>query len=159
MNFETKHEVHNNVFSTNIFFTEFGAADMTAKQEEALFEDFGYPEINLGTLVFNGYFKVDGDKRVVATTKVADDGDEVSFIMNTAHSAIGPEFSVSYSCDADEVPASQVGTKALTTKKLVAEAKCLLFDSVVKKAISDQVAAVKKEKTRFETEEVESLNV
>ena len=47
----------------------------------------------------------------------------------------------------------------LTTKKLVAEAKCLLFDDVVKKAISETVAAVKKEKTRFETEEVESLNV
>ena len=56
-------------------------------------------------------------------------------------------------------PASQIGAKMLTTKKLVAEAKCLLFDDVVKKAISETVAAVKKEKTRFETEEVESLNV
>ena len=159
MNFDTKHEVHKNVFSTKIFFTEFGSSDMTAKQEEALFEDFGYPEINLGNLVFEGYYKVDGDKRVVATTEDAADGDKVSFIMNTAHIEVGPNFSASYSCDADDVPASQIGAKMLTTKKLVAEAKCLLFDDVVKKAISETVAAVKKEKTRFETEEVESLNV
>ena len=160
MNFETKHEVHSNVFSTKVYFTEFGTNDgMTAKQEEALFEDFGYPEINLGHLTFEGFFKVDGDKRVIATTKDAADGDKVSFIMNTAHLTVGPDFVASYTCSAEDIPESQVGTVALTSKKLVAEAKCLLFDEVVKKAIVEKVTAVKEEKTRFETQEVESLNV
>lgn len=158
MNFETKHEVHSNVFSTKVYFTEFGTNDgMTAKQEEALFEDFGYPEINLGHLTFEGFFNVDGDKRVVPV-ETADDGDKVAFIMNTAHLTIGPNFVASYTCSADDVPESQVGT-ALSTKKLVAEAKCLLFDKVVKEAIVEKVKAVKDEKTRFETQEVESLNV
>lgn len=158
MNFETKHEVHSNVFSTKVYFTEFGTNDgMTAKQEESLFEDFGYPEINLGHLTFEGFFNIDGDKRVVSVEDT-DHGDKVSFIMNTSHLTIGPDFVASYTCSAEDVPESQVGT-ALNTKKLVAEAKCLLFDEVVKKAITEKVKTVKDEKTRFETQEVESLNV
>lgn len=159
MNFETKHEVHNGVFSTTITFTEFGSDSMDAEHEEALFEDFGYPEINLGTLEFKGFFKKASDLRIVPATD-STDGEEVKFIMNTKHLTVGPGFVATYSCDAADVPSTELdGKTILDTKKLIAEAKCILFDTVVKKAIVDTVTAIKEEKTRFETAEVESLRV
>lgn len=159
MNFETSHEVHNGVFSTKISFTEFGSDTMDAEHEEALFEDFGYPEVNLGTLNFKGFFKKSDDLRIVPATD-SSDGEEVSFIMNTKHLQVGPGFQAIYSCDSADVPASEIdGKTILDTKKLIAEAKCILFDTVVKKAITDVITAVKEEKTRFETAEVASLRV
>ena len=155
MNFETKHEVHNGVFSTKIDFTAYGTEEMDALHEEALFEDLGLPVFNLGELNYTGKFSVDADKRIVADEI---SGEEVKLIVNSKLLTVGPGFSVSYSADAADVPNSEVGT-ILNSKKLVAEAKCVLFDNVVKAKIKEIIEAAKAEKTRFETAEVASLIV
>lgn len=166
MNFETKHSVENNVFGVEIKFAGYGTDDMTEKQEQALFNDLGNPEINLGSIVFDGYFKVDGDKRVVPATVTpakesspeTSDGDKVSFIVNAKRLVLDENFTVSYFADAADVAASEIG-KQLTTPRLVAEAKALLFQEKVQDAIKTAVSAIKAERTRFESDVVPTLTV
>jgi len=159
MNFETKHEVHNGVFSTSVIFTEFGVgAEMDAEHEQALFEDLGFPVINLGSIKFAGKFNVAADKRVIVST--ADDATaaDVSLIVNSKRLEVGPGFIASFKADAANIADSEV-KGVLNTKKLVAEAKCILFETKVKEAIKNAVEATKAEKTRFETDPIESLTV
>lgn len=168
MNFETTHSVHTNVFSTKIAFASFGVGkadgtddeNMSAAQEEALFEDLGFPKINLGDLTFSADFEIDSDKRVVIKEggTPGTDCDTVKLIANAKVLEIGPDFAVEYSCDAANVPKSECGT-VLTTKKLVAEAKCALFDKVVKDAIKKAIQDIKAEKTRFETDPIQTLSI
>lgn len=155
MVFETSHEIHTGVFSTKISFSEFGSESMNEAQEKELFEDLGYPQFNLGELEFVGKFSVDADKRVVEDE---DAGEEVKIIVNSKMMTVGPNFVAAYSVDSANIPESEVGT-VLNSKKLVAEAKCVLFDTVVKAKVQELVEAAKSEKTRFETAEVASLIV
>lgn len=156
MNFETKRKVENNVFSVNIVFTEFGTEEMDENREKALFDDLGFPSINLGNITFEGEFDVDGDKRVIDAE--AGSGDKVSFVVNAKKLILGPGFSTSYSVDARDIASSELGSK-LNTNRLVAEAKCLLFQEKVLEAIENSVTKLKAERTRFETEVVETLTV
>ena len=160
MNFDTKHNVENNVFSTTIKFTSYGAGDLDEAHEKAIFNDLGNPSINLGGIEFKGRFKVDGDKRVVAAA--ADDADadadEVSFIVNAKQLTLDEHFIASYSADAADVAKSELG-KVLTTPRLVAEAKALLFQTKVLDAIKTAVENVKQQSTRFENEVVPTLTV
>lgn len=166
MNFDTKHSVENNVFGVEIKFAGYGTDDMPEKQEQALFNDLGNPEINLGSIVFEGYFKVDGDKRVVPATVTpakestpeSSDGDKVSFIVNAKRFVLDENFVASYYADAADVAASELGTQ-LTTARLVAEAKALLFQEKVHEAIKKAVSGIKAERTRFEGETVPTLTV
>jgi hypothetical protein len=156
MNFETKHSVSKNVFGATVSFAGYGTDTMDEAHEKALFEDLGAPSINLGSIVFEGYFKVDGDKRVVEATEA--DGDKVSFIVNAKKLELGEGFVTSYFADAADVAKSELG-ESLTTGRLVAEAKALLFQIKVLDAVKTAVEAVKSESTRFENEVVPTLTV
>lgn len=159
MNFETKHEVHSGVFSTTVAFTEFGVGtELDAEHEQALFEDLGFPVINLGSIKFNGKFKVADSKRVIVAEESDTDADAVSLIVNSKVLEVGPGFVASYKSDSVDIADSELGP-VLNTKKLVAEAKCVLFETKVKEAVKAAIEAVKAEKTRFETDPVESLTV
>ena len=156
MNFETKREVKDNVFSVTVSFTEYGTEDMDEDREKALFDDLGYPSINLGNITFDGEFDVDGDKRVIDAEVGA--GDKVSFVVNAKKLTLGPGFSTTYTVDARDIASSELGSK-LSTNRLVAEAKCLLYQEKIHEAITAAVTKLKAERTRFETEVVETLTV
>lgn len=160
MNFETKHDVTNNVFTTEISFAGYGTDSMDEKHEQALFNDLGNPAINLGSIIFEGKFSVDGDKRVVDAAADATDAnaDTVKFIVNAKRYELAPGFVVSKSFDAGDVAESELGKK-LTTPRLVAEAKALLFQEKILDAIKKSVEDIKAQRTRFETEEVATLTV
>ena len=159
MNFETKHAVHGGVFETAVEFTEYGDGTLDAEHEEALFEDIGLPSINLGSIVFKGKYKVAGDKRVIKAEDADQNADEVSIIVNNKKLEVGPGFSAAYKADAADVGDSEIGKHDLNTKKLVAEAKCVLFETKVKEEIEKVVKAAKAERTRYETDPVKSLTV
>ena len=147
MNFETKHDVTNNVFTTEISFAGYGTDTMDEKHEQALFNDLGNPEINLGSIVV--------DAAADATNA---DADTVKFIVNAKRYELAPGFVVSKSFDAGDVAESELGKK-LTTPRLVAEAKALLFQEKILDAIKKSVEDIKAQRTRFETEEVATLTV
>ena len=161
MNFDTKHNVENNVFTTTVSFTSFGTSEMDEQHELALFNDLGYPKINLGEIKFEGVFKVDADKRVIDAAGddiIGETADKVSFIQNAKIYELDNKFTVSYSIDARDIAESEVGA-VLNTKKLVAEAKALLFQEKLYEAIAAAVTAIKAERTRFETDIVPTLTV
>lgn len=158
MNFETKHNVTNNVFTTEISFAGYGTDSMDEKHEQALFDDLGNPAINLGSIVFEGKFKVDGDKRVIPAADDAVDADTVKFIANAKRYELTNGFVVSKSFDVGDVAETELG-KALTTPRLVAEAKAILFQEKVLDAIKKAVEEIKAQHTRFETDTVATLTV
>lgn len=158
MVFDTKRKVTNNTFEIQIVFTDYGTTDMDAEHENALFDDLGYPEINLGNINFTGKFKVDADKRVIPAEDDDTTADSVSFILNAKRLVLKEGFVASYSISAQDISPSEIGV-ALNTTRLVAEAKALLFQIKVLDAIKTSVEAVKAERTRFEIDTVPSLTV
>jgi hypothetical protein len=92
MIFETKRNVVNNVFTVEVTFAGYGTDEMDEKHEQALFNDLGNPVINMGAIVFEGRFKVDGDLRVVPAE--GEDGDVVKFIQNVKRYELAPGFAV-----------------------------------------------------------------
>lgn len=161
MNFETKHEVVKGVFSTQVVFDSYGTDTMDEAHELALFNDLGNPVINLGSIKFDGNFKVDADVRVVPaedTDIVGTACDKVSLIVNSKRLELAKGFVAEYRVDATDIPDAEIG-KILSTPKLVAEAKCVLFEQRVKEAIKTATDALKKERTRFESTVVPTLTV
>ena len=156
MIFETKRNVVNNVFTVEVTFAGYGTDEMDEKHEQALFNDLGNPVINMGAIVFEGRFKVDGDLRVVPAE--GEDGDVVKFIQNVKRYELAPGFAVRFSADAGDVAKSEIG-EHLNTARLVAEAKALLFQQKVHEAIKAVVEELKAQRTRFETETVATLTV
>ena len=159
MIFDTKRKVENNVFEVQVVFTDYGTDDMDAEHEKALFNDLGYPEINLGNITFSGKFKVDADTRVISAEDDDASADPVSFILNAKKLVLKDGFVATYAANAADVSKSEIGQNALITARLVAEAKALLFQKKVLDAIKTSVEAVKSERTRFETDTVPSLTV
>lgn len=161
MNFETKHEVVKGVFGTQVVFDSYGTDTMDEAHELALFNDLGNPVVNLGAIKFEGNFKVDADVRVVPandTDVVGTTCDKVSFIVNSKRMELTKGFVAEYHVDAADIPDVELG-KVLSTPKLVAEAKCVLFEQKVKEAIKTATEALKKERTRFESVVVPTLSV
>lgn len=164
MNFNTKRKVENGVFSTQIVFDSYGVttegSEMSEAQEKALFNDLGNPEINLSDIVFSGFYKVDADTRVVASTSTDADADEVKFILNNKRLTLAEGFSAEYEIDSDAFPRSAyINNHSLNTPQLMAEARCVLFEDKVNEAIVAAVNKVKNQRTKFETTEVPTLTV
>lgn len=147
MNFVITRSLENKVFTTTIKFASYGGFGLDTAEEEALIADFGAPIIDLGAIVFAGKFSVGVDRRVVtdATT-----GEDVSFILNSKKIDVKTGFEATYSIDSKKIDDKEVKL-ILKSKELVAEAKCVLFETKVQEALSAAMDALKQKRTTFES--------
>lgn len=147
MNFSVTRMLENKIFTTTVKFASYGGFGLTAEEEEALLADFGAPEIDLGAINFTGKLSVGADRRVVMDDS---GGEEVSFILNSKKVALNKDFSASYVVDSKKINDTELGS-TLKTKELVAEAKCVLFENMLKDAQASAMDILKKKQTTFES--------
>lgn len=146
MNFKITRTLENKVFSTSVKFDAYGSADMDIDEEKALISDFGAAIIDLGAIKFTGKYSVDASKKIVADETA---GTSISFIINSKKIEIKEGFEAIYSVDATKIAPIEI-TGSFTTKELVAEAKCILFETKIKEAMALIIAEFKKQRTQFE---------
>lgn len=167
MKLDTKRGIEQNVFSTVVAFKEFGSQNLTPSQEEAMLAD--HPVIlEYKKLDFKGKFKVVNGEVFevvlatpsVGTTVIGDptgtDCVEVAISLNNVEVKVDSALSVTYKVDVKTITPLEVGT-VLTTKELVCQAKCVLFENRVKLEVVRLLAEARSKVNAFENEIEETL--
>ena len=161
MKFNVERTLSDKVFSSIVKFDSYGVVSktlsdeddevvsmsMTAEEEKAIFEDFGYPVIEVGG-EYLGYVKmVEGKVTILDDVDGAEDGEaeKITFVRNVEKYTLDDNFQVKYSSNAK---------KLKDTEKLTAlqqsEAKCLIFEKNVEEKIKKAIEALKECRTKFE---------
>lgn len=161
MKFNVERTLSDKVFTSTIKFESYGVVSkteadeddqvvsmsMTAEEEKGIFEDFGYPVIEVGG-EYAGYVKiVDGKVTILEDSAGESDGDaeKISFVRNVEKYTLDETFQVRYSSNAK---------KLKDTEKLnplqQSEAKCLIFEKSVEERIKASIEELKENRTKFE---------
>lgn len=144
MNLTITRGIENNKFTTLVAFKEYGGVGMTAEDEMALLQN--YPIVlTYGDITFSDKFNV------VAGNVEQDSslGETVTLILSERKTPVTEAFQVKYEVNANQILDSEIGT-LLTTKELVAQAKCILFEMKIKDRISALLAIAKTKNSSFE---------
>lgn len=158
MNFKINRKTTDKVFYTAISFGSYGDNEMSEQEEKDIIDDLGSPTLNLGALTYKGKLKVNDDTRVVLAEDSDSDADEVVMIVNSKQLVLGEGFKAEYQVDSKKLLKTDYAEKTLlNTPELLAEARCVLFESVVSKAITAKLQELKAKRTRFETVEIPDL--
>lgn len=143
MNFTITRTINNNVFDTKMQFASYGALDITSDDEQSLLTD--YPiMLEYSTITFSGKYTVTG-KDVIAS----DTGDVVNMTIPNKRILLDKDFVAEYSISTSQILDSEIGSTALKTKELVAQAKCLLFENAIKTQITTLLTGVKAKDSNF----------
>jgi len=137
MNFKNERDLSNLVFTTKIKFVSYGGEYITPQEEQELVENFGNPIISIGGEQYVGKYKYDTDTKEFIEDE---DGDEVRFVLNSTKMILDEKFEITYTIDAKKLPKTEYENNTyLTTAALVAEAKCLLFETKIKEILTQAI--------------------
>lgn len=137
----------NNIISKIITVKEFGDGSWTAEDEINLLKNTN-PTLQYKDLTFSGKFKVGADKNIIVDEE---NGEEISLSIINKIIPINEDFKAEFIFDTKDVKQSEIGTM-LSTKELVAEAKSLLFENVITKAVQVIVKNIKDNANDYEIE-------
>ena len=131
MYLKVKHDIENNVFISEITVDSFGTSNLSVCEEKEMLQDFP-SHITYRTLDFARNVKMTGSIPEVTEDEV---GSGVVLVKLPALSnqeiLIDQNFKATYKCDLCRIPQSAVDEEVLTTKELVAQAYCVVFDAVI----------------------------
>ena len=151
----------NNVYFTKTFFVKYGTSDAidgnSAAEEARIIDDFGAPKVSVGGS-FSGIVKVTDDGKVeVVEKEEPTEADEVKieFVLAMNEVNLDNTFSAALSINANSTKAirdDKDNNKVLLTAEQVAEAKCKIFEKVIKDRAEKKILEYKKKSTDFENE-------
>ena len=163
MKFIVERSLSDKVFSSKVKFDSYGVVSktqsdeddqvismsMTAEEEQSIFEDFGYPVVEIGG-EYSAYVKIVDGKVTLLTDEEGpsdDQAEKLTFVRNVEKYTLDSNFQVKYSSNAK---------KLKDTEKLTAlqqsEAKCLIFEKSVEEKIKKVIEDIKECRTKFEEE-------
>ena len=162
MKFDVTRKLSDKVFTSTVKFNSYGVIDttqtdedsevvvmsMTPEEEKAIFEDFGYPVIEVGG-EYSGYVKVekvDEKDKVTLVTQETEGAIAITFVRNVEKYTLNETFEVRYSSNAKKLQDVEDGLTALQQS----EAKCLVFEKSVQDKIKAAIEEVKSAYTPFE---------
>lgn len=176
MNILTTHDITNGVFSTVITISSFGSEMLSKEEELNLLNNYSC-KLRYKDLDFTGDFKiVDGELKMVnkntevsnpedsGTTEGTGDGENSDItttsenVESTAHVEIAvsdiaipinKNFKAEYKIALNKIQDSELGD-IFTSKEMVCEAKCILFDNVVKKELARILEEIRNNARSFE---------
>lgn len=163
MKFIVERSLSDKVFSSVIKFESYGVVSktqadeddqvvsmsMTAEEEKAIFEDFGYPVIEVGG-EYSGFVKVVEGKVTILEDSVGEsdpEAEKLTFVRNVEKYTLDETFSVRYSSNAKKL---EDGDKLNALQQ--SEAKCLIFEKNVETKVKAAIEELKECRTKFEEE-------
>ena len=173
MKFNVTRKLTDKVFSSIVKFESYGVVasinsdeddeivsmSITAEEEKALFEDLGYPVIEIGGS-YVGYVKIpnrdSAEKATLVdkTSAVQSDSPEtlkegytkIEFVRNVEKYTLDENFEVRYSSNAKKLEDEEDGLKAVE----ISELKCLIFENSVEEKIKEALKTIRQDQTKFE---------
>ena len=144
-----KRTLEDNVRTTKIT-AKLGSTKMTIEEEKELIADYS-PVFEYKDLTFKGYFKVADNGKDIVETVNDSDGELVTLSLVNKEVKVNEGLTLELSIATKDVKSSELGT-ILNTKDKVAEAKILLFENVIYKAVKAIIEGLKAKDNNFETD-------
>jgi len=152
MKIEVFPDIKDDVFYRTVKCTGLGTNLYTAEEERNYLE--GYTEyIEFKNLTWSRKFNVDTDGNVIED---ATNGETVTLEIINRKIKLDENFVADFNISMDNIKTSEIGT-ILKNSTLVAQAKCLLFELVIKDAIKVALADIRVKLNNFETKTSEIL--
>lgn len=154
MELKIKHEIDNNIFQTNITVESLGTEQLSEDEEADLLSDFP-TKIAYRNLTFTKNVTMSGKAPVVTTDEVGESVVSVTLpTLSNKEILIDKDFAASYKIDSGKIVASAIDEAVLTTKELVAQAYCAVFDAVICDALRVEMAAIREKAPAFAKEDL-----
>lgn len=151
------HDIENNVFSTVITIDSLGTEQLSEDEEREMLRDFP-SKVAYRNLVFSKNVTLNGTVPEVTESEVSDSVVAVTLpTLSNKELLLDKDFEAVYRVDVNKIASSAVDTNVLTTKELVAQAYCLVFDKVITEAISEIMTEIRKKAPAFSGETIESV--
>ena len=148
------HSIDNNVFNTTIAVESFGTEQLSEDEEKELLSDFP-TRMAYRNLTFSKNIKMNGSVPEVTTDEVGEGVVKVTLpTLSNKEIVIDEKFSTTYKIGLDKISASATDTAVLTTKELVAQAYCAVFDAVICDEISRLMTELRAKAPAFASETV-----
>lgn len=142
-------DIDNNIFSVTVTIDSFGTSTMTAEEEMDLLDNFP-TKITYRGLTFTRLVKVENSIPVI----VDSEGEGVIEVTLPALSnkeiVLDKDFNANYKIDTNRIVSSALDLEVLTTKELVAQAYCLVFEDVICTAVADAMTLIRQKAPAFE---------
>ena len=153
MYLKAKNDIENNIFSTTVTVDSFGSELMSEDEEKELLSNFP-TKIAYRNLIFSKNIKLNGtvpeitDEEVDGTTIVA-----VNLpALSNKEILLDKDFVANYKIDIAKISNTSVDKNVLTTKELVGQAYCLIFQTVICDAVKETMDKVREKAPSFEGE-------
>lgn len=155
MQLKFTHDIENNVFSTVITIDSFGTDQLSEDEEKELLNDFP-TKVAYRNMTFSKNIKITGSVPEVTSDAVS----EGTIIAVSLPPVSNKEILISegmecvYKIDINKIPNSAIDEDVLTTKELVAQAYCLIFDETVREAIETAMTELRAKAPSFTGETI-----
>lgn len=171
MYLSVKRDIENNVFSIDIKVDSFGTDQLSEDEERELTRDFP-TKVAYRNLTFTRKVKLNGavpeiaeekpgsaDEVSTETEEAAGDGVVTVTLppLSNRELLVNENFHAEYKIDTAKIPGSAVDDTVLTTKELVAQAYCLVFESVIVDAVTSVMNSLRSRAVGFTREELVSV--
>lgn len=162
-----KRDIENNVFFIDIKVDSFGTDQLSEDEERELTHDFP-TKVAYRNLTFTRNVKLNGSVPEITEEKpgvVEGDSETDEQVSNgvvtvtlpplsNREVVVNEDFHVEYKIDTAKISGSAVDDTVLTTKELVAQAYCLVFESVIVDAVSSIMDSLRSRAVGFTREEL-----
>lgn len=162
-----KRDIENNVFFIDIKVDSFGTDQLSEDEERELTHDFP-TKVAYRNLTFTRNVKLNGavpeiteEKPGVVEGDSETDGQVSNGVvtvtlppLSNREVVVNEDFHVEYKIDTAKISGSAVDDTVLTTKELVAQAYCLVFESVIVDAVSSIMDSLRSRAVGFTREEL-----
>ena len=161
MQLKFTHDIENNVFSTTITVDSFGTEQLSEDEEKELLNDFP-TKIAYRNLTFTKNVTMSGSVPVITETEITNENDDVIVSVtippiSNKEILLGENFEAVYKVDVNKIVSSAVDADVLTTKDLVAQAYCIVFDEVIRAAIESVMTTLRAKAPSFAGETIVSV--
>ena len=151
------HDIENNVFITEITIDALGTDQLSEDEECEILRDFP-SKIAYRNLVFTKNITINGIVPEVTTSAVGDGVISVTLpTLSNKEILLDKDFKAIYKVDINKIPNAAIDESILTTKELVAQAYCAIFDAVIKDAVATIMTSIRAKAPSFTGERIESV--
>ena len=158
MNLLVKNDIEDNVFSTTVTVDSYGDATYTSDEEKELLSNFPV-SIAYRNMTFTKNVKINGTVPEITSDPV--DGTTIVELtlpaLTNREIDIADDFKAEYKISTEKIPSSATDENVLTTKELVAQAYCLIFQTVVKETVAEKMTEIRAKAPSFEGESIVSV--
>lgn len=152
------HDIENNVFSTSITIDSFGTKELSDVEEKELLKDFP-SKLSYKNLEFKKNVEIK-EKSPEITDTEPNESTVVAVtlpVLSNKDILLDEHFEAVYHIDIDKISPTAIDEHVLTTKELVAQAYCIVFDEVICKAVESIMKELRDKAPKFVSEQIISV--